>query len=205
MREKICIDDNWLFHLGDLKKEIPKTKGPIYISSKSETEKWSPAARYYDDKSDSYDDNRAINCDCWKIVNLPHDYMINKTVDKNSNNTRGYVEYENAWYRKHLKISKEDEGKRITLYFEGIATQSDIYVNGHIMKHNYCGYNPFEVDITDVLEYDETALNVVAVYTKSKEHNGWWYEGGGICRHVWLQKTSPYVWKHTAYMFCHRR
>ena len=191
MREKICIDDNWLFHLGDLKKEIPKTKGPIYISSKSETEKWSPAARYYDDKSDSYDDNRALNCDCWKIVNLPHDYMINKTVDKNSNNTRGYVEYENAWYRKHLKISKEDEGKRITLYFEGIATQSDIYVNGHIMKHNYCGYNPFEVDITDVLEYDETALNVVAVYTKSKEHNGWWYEGGGICRHVWLQKTSP--------------
>ena len=59
------------------------------------------------------------------------------------------------------------------------------------MKHNYCGYNPFEVDITDVLEYDETALNVVAVYTNSKEHNGWWYEGGGICRHVWLQKTSP--------------
>ena len=81
MREKICIDDNWLFHLGDLKKEIPKTKGPIYISSKSETEKWSPAARYYDDKSDSYDDNRAINCDCWKIVNLPHDYMVQKTPE----------------------------------------------------------------------------------------------------------------------------
>ena len=191
MREKICIDDNWLFHLGDFKKQTPKYKGPVYISSKSETQKWGPAARFYDDKSDSYDDDRILSCDCWERVDLPHDYMINKTPDKGCNNTRGYVEYENAWYRKHLSISKQDEGRRITLLFEGIATQSDIYVNGHIIKHNYCGYNPIEVDITDVLEYDENAVNVAAVYTNAKAHNGWWYEGGGICRHVWLQKTAP--------------
>ena len=191
MREKICIDDNWLFHSGDFKKQTPKYKGPVYISSKSETQKWGPAARFYDDKSDSYDDDRILSCDCWERVDLPHDYMINKTPDKGCNNTRGYVEYENAWYRKHLSISKQDEDGRITLLFEGIATQSDIYVNGHIMKHNYCGYNPIEVDITDVLEYDENAVNVVAVYTNAKVHNGWWYEGGGICRHVWLQKTAP--------------
>ena len=191
MREKICIDDNWLFHLGDFKKQTPKFKGPVYISSKSETQKWGPAARFYDDKSDSYDDDRILSCDCWERVDLPHDYMINKTPDKGCNNTRGYVEYENAWYRKHLSISKQDEGRRITLLFEGIATQSDIYVNGHIIKHNYCGYNPIEVDITDVLEYDENAVNVVAVYTNAEAHNGWWYEGGGICRHVWLQKTAP--------------
>ena len=191
MREKICIDDNCLFHLGDFKKQTPKFKGPVYISSKSETQKWGPAARFYDDKSDSYDDDRILSCDCWERVDLPHDYMINKTPDKGCNNTRGYVEYENAWYRKHLSISKQDEGRRITLLFEGIATQSDIYVNGHIIKHNYCGYNPIEVDITDVLEYDENAVNVVAVYTNAEAHNGWWYEGGGICRHVWLQKTAP--------------
>ena len=191
MREKICIDDNWLFHLGDFKKQTPKFKGPVYISSKSETQKWGPAARFYDDKSDSYDDDRILSCDCWERVDLPHDYMIIKTPDKGCNNTRGYVEYENAWYRKHLSISKQDEGRRITLLFEGIATQSDIYVNGHIIKHNYCGYNPIEVDITDVLEYDENAVNVVAVYTNAEAHNGWWYEGGGICRHVWLQKTAP--------------
>ena len=191
MREKICIDDNWLFHLGDFEKQTPKCKGPVYISSKSETQKWGPAARFYDDNSDSYADDKIIGCDCWENVCLPHDYMINKTPDKSCNNTRGYVEYENAWYRKHLNITKEDEGKRITLFFEGIATRSDIYVNGHIMKRNYCGYNPIEVDITDVLEYDEAAVNVVAVYTNAEEHNGWWYEGGGICRHVWLQKTAP--------------
>lgn len=191
MREKICIDGNWLFHRGDFDKKTPALKGPVYISSKSESEKWGPAARFYDDKSDSYDDGRELSCDRWETVDLPHDYMIEKTPDRGCNNTRGYVEYENAWYRKYLKITKEDEGKRITLYFEGIATQSDIYVNGHIVKHNYCGYNPFEIDISDVLEYDVTAVNVVAVYTNAKAHNGWWYEGGGICRHVWLQKTAP--------------
>ncbi|HAY97612.1 MAG TPA: hypothetical protein DCY23_04910, partial [Ruminococcaceae bacterium] len=191
MREKICIDDNWLFHLGDFEKQAPKYKGPVYISSKSETQKWGPAARFYDDNSDSYADDRVLNCDGWENIHLPHDYMINRTPDKGCNNTRGYVKYENAWYRKHLNITGEDEGKRITLLFDGIATQSDIYVNGHIMKHNYCGYNPIEIDITDVLEYDEAAVNVVAVYTNAEVHNGWWYEGGGICRHVWLQKTEP--------------
>ena len=191
MRERICIDDNWLFHLGDIKTGTPKLKGPIYISSKSETEKWGPAARFYDDKSDSYDDERSLTCEYWQNVDLPHDYMMTKVPDKSFNNARGYVDYENGWYRKYIKITEADAGKRITLYFEGIATNSVIYVNGHVMKRIYCGYVPFEIDITDVLEYKSDVVNVVAVYTDAKKHSGWWYEGGGICRHVWLQKTDP--------------
>lgn len=78
MREKICIDGNWLFHRGDFDKKTPALKGPVYISSKSESEKWGPAARFYDDKSDSYDDGRELSCDRWETVDLPHDYMIEK-------------------------------------------------------------------------------------------------------------------------------
>ena len=56
------------------------------------------------------------------------------------------------------------------------------------MKHSFTGYTPFEVDITDVCEFD--AENTVAVYVNTEEHEGWWYEGGGIYRHVWLIKTD---------------
>ena len=56
------------------------------------------------------------------------------------------------------------------------------------MKHNYCGYTSFEVDITDVAKFDEE--NTIAVYVDTQHHEGWWYEGGGIYRHVWLLKSS---------------
>ena len=32
--------------------------------------------------------------------------------------------------------------------------------------------------------------NVLAVYVETDEHEGWWYEGGGIYHHVWLNKTA---------------
>ena len=100
----------------------------------------------------------------------------------------GYLKYENAWYRKHFMLDEKDRDKRITLYFEGIATKATVYLNGCLLKHNYCGYTPFEVDITDYAFFDKE--NILAVYVDTSEHEGWWYEGGGIYRHVWLIKTS---------------
>jgi beta-galactosidase len=56
------------------------------------------------------------------------------------------------------------------------------------MARNHCGYTSFEVDITDVVRFDD--VNVVAVYVDASDHEGWWYEGAGIYRHVWLIKTE---------------
>ena len=56
------------------------------------------------------------------------------------------------------------------------------------MKHNFCGYTPFEVDITDNVFFDKE--NIVAVYANADSHEGWWYQGGGIYRNVWLIKTA---------------
>lgn len=75
-----------------------------------------------------------------------------------------------------------------SLLFEGIATHATIYVNGCLMKHSFCGYTEFEVDITDVADFEEE--NTVSVYVNTEHHEGWWYEGGGIYRHVWLVKTE---------------
>lgn len=57
------------------------------------------------------------------------------------------------------------------------------------MKHNFCGYTSFEVDITDNAYFGEKE-NILAVYVNTEEYEGWWYQGGGIYRDVWLKKTD---------------
>ncbi|HEY0777851.1 MAG TPA: beta-galactosidase GalA, partial [Gemmatirosa sp.] len=51
------------------------------------------------------------------------------------------------------------------------------------------GYAPFRFDITDVANVG--GPNVLVVHVDATEHEGWFYEGAGIYRHVWLVKTHP--------------
>lgn len=193
MREKILFDDDWLFHCGDIETKLPADKGPVYCQSKTESMVWGPACRHYNAIPDDFntENDHEICTDLWERIDLPHDYIIRQTPSKYENNTLGYFRYENAWYRKKFRLADKDEGKRITLLFEGIATDSYIYLNGCILKRNFCGYNSFEVDITDVVKTGDKNENVLAVYTSTSRHEGWWYEGGGIYRHVWMIKTEP--------------
>ncbi len=187
MREKILFDDDWLFHKGDIDIKFPLDKGPVYAQSKTERMMWGPASRCYKAVPDNY--GYSLNTDLWEHVTIPHDYVIYQKPSKDENNALGFFKYENAWYRKTFKLSPEDKNKRITLIFDGVATHATVYVNGCLMKHNFCGYTTFEVDITDVVDFGETE-NLLAVYVETNSHEGWWYEGGGIYRHVWLKKTD---------------
>lgn len=188
MREKILFDSDWLFHRGDIEYPLPQTKGIMYISAKTERMHLGPAAVGYYVSADSYDNRAAHNPERWRKVELPHDYVIEGVSEESGNNALGFLPYDNAWYRKKFILPAEDEGRRITLFFEGVATHATVYLNGCLMKHNFCGYNSFEVDITDAAKYGEE--NLLAVYVSTESHEGWWYEGGGIYRHVYLCKTD---------------
>lgn len=188
MREKILFDENWLFHRGDIIRKRPSVKGPIYSGAKTVRERWGAASPAYNDSADDYG-NGEFNSDRWERVTLPHDYVIEGEFDKNENNALGYLKYDNAWYRRHFRLDESDRDRRLTLYFEGVSGQSVIYLNGVPLYHNFCGYTSFEVDITDFVLFDRD--NVLAVYIDASHHESWWYEGGGIYRHVWLIKTAP--------------
>ena len=187
MRETVLWDENWKFHRGDLPKRDTVMKGPDYTGSKTQSMVLGPAAYHYNDESDSYFPE-TMSEQLWENVDLPHDYVIEGVPDKAYPQALGYLKYENAWYRKHFSLDAADADKRITLYFEGVATHATVYVNGCVLKHNFCGYAPFEVDITDFVFFDKD--NVLAVYTDASTREGWWYQGGGIYRHVWLVKTA---------------
>ena len=191
MREKILFDEKWMFHRGDIDIEPPKDKGPVYAQAKVQRKMWGPASRAYNAWPNNYGQRRKMEI-CthkWEWINLPHDYIISQIPSRDENNALGYYKYENAWYRKIFNIPEDDKNKRITLFFEGVATHATVYLNGCLLKHNYCGYTSFEVDLTDHLKFGDEE-NVIAVYVETDEHEGWWYEGAGIYRHVWLCKTD---------------
>lgn len=188
-REKISFDKDWFFHKGDINTSISDEKGVNYIGGKTERYHVGPAAKDYYVSVDSFENNMEHKTESWVKVDLPHDYLAGEVPDKKYNCALGFVNYENAWYIKKFKLTDEDRGKHISLLFEGVATHATVYLNGGLMKHNFCGYTSFEVDISDMVRFNE--VNTLSVYVDTREHEGWWYEGGGIYRHVYMIKNAP--------------
>ena len=185
MREKLLMNRDWLFYFGDPSYvKVKRTTGDqTYRGSRAQNARG--AARF------DFDDSG------WKTVQLPHDFVyengqvlvqnINSisTIEKNGYpNDRGC-----GWYRRYFRLKEEDQGRRITILFDGVATHCRVYVNSILMKENYTAGIGFEVDITDIAKYGSDP-NVISVYCDCHDYEAWYYEGGGIYRDVWLIKTD---------------
>ena len=154
MRTKNLFNSGWRFHEGELKVGDPPTpKGPQYRRAKAEVAQWGPANRYYYDTNTWNPAGTVVCTEQWKDVTLPHDYVVNQIPTPDGNEGLGYMVTKNSWYRKTFKLPEEDKGKRITLYFEGVTNCCTVWVNSCLVKRNFCGYVPFEVDITDYAVY----------------------------------------------------
>ena len=107
---------------------------------------------------------------------------------------RAFPENSVGWYRRELEIPEADRGRRIALEFDGVFRDASVFVNGFLVGHEPSGYASFQIDVSDYLKYG--GRNVVAVRVDASKEEGWFYEGAGIYRHVWLTKTAPI---HVAY------
>jgi beta-galactosidase len=175
MREKLLLDIGWQFHKGDVEYRPYRGHDITYLASKAEHAKGA-AARDHDDRN-------------WRTVDLPHDYVVGGTPDPSENHDHGCLARENAWYRRTFTLDAEDHDRRVTLLFDGVVSRCTVWVNGYLLARSFTGAIGFEVDFTDVARYGED-VNVVAVHVDNSDFEGWYYEGGGIYRHVWLVKTD---------------
>lgn len=131
----------------------------------------------------------------WTEVDVPHDWVIENTF-VNDNNLgsqpagNGYLPTGIGFYRKEFEIPATDVGRKISIEFDGIFRNSSVWVNGHLLGNHQSGYTPSNYDLSDVLRYGNEGKNVILVRVDASEYEGWWYEGGGIYRHVWLIKTD---------------
>ncbi len=185
-QQVINFDDYWKFHFG-------------HASDPSKDFKYG-VANIFSKTGGAYEtaiDPNFADSD-WTNLNLPHDWAIevpfanNPNFDVESHGFRkvGGLFPENSigWYRKHFKIAKSDSGNRFQLQFDGVFRNASIWVNGIYTGNNLSGYLGVNYDITDFINYEKE--NVITVRVDATQYEGWFYEGAGIYRHVWLQKLS---------------
>ncbi len=125
----------------------------------------------------------------WKTVHLPHDYLLESPFTPTADASHGSLTQNPAWYRKSFTIPKSYQGKDIWLEFDGVYRNSIVWLNGHKLGFHSTGYIGFRHDIAPFLHYG--GINKVAVHVDPRQSEGWWYEGAGLYRHVWLNVTDP--------------
>ena len=128
----------------------------------------------------------------WRTLDLPHDWSIEGKVNpKNpTGGGGGYFPAGIGWYRKTFKAPSAWKGKSISIYFEGVYMNSEVFINGKSLGVYPYGYSSFMYELTPYLNFDQE--NVIAVRVdNSKQMNSRWYSGSGIYRHVWLMATNP--------------
>jgi beta-galactosidase len=125
----------------------------------------------------------------WRSINLPHDWSIEGDFNSQLASCTGYLPGGFGWYRKSFDIPQNYVGKTITIQFDGVYCNSEVWVNGkYIGKHPY-GYTSFYYNLTPYLEIGKK--NIIAVRVDHMKYaDTRWYSGSGIYRHVWLTATN---------------
>ncbi|EXK80639.1 hypothetical protein FOQG_14845 [Fusarium oxysporum f. sp. raphani 54005] len=133
----------------------------------------------------------------WRAVNLPHDWRFEQKPSPDHPEAadyprtwQGFFPTGVAYYRKLFELQRSELGERCSITFGGIAGYSDIWLNGFWLGQQSTSYSPVTFDVTELLRFGSDGPNVMLVQTDTREPEGWWYEGGGIYRHVWLDTHS---------------
>ncbi len=95
-----------------------------------------------------------------------------------------------GWYRKTFNLPNSLKEKKLSVVFDGVYMNCQIWVNGNQIGEHPYGYTTFEVDITPYVHFGSQP-NVLAVKVDTSGRHTRWYSGSGIYRHVWLKQTNP--------------
>ena len=175
-RQRLLMDFGWKFHLGD---------------------DWGTGERLDKAGQSTGPANPNFSDLAWRSLNLPHDWAIRialrskrPTPDHGFKPVGpGFTNNSVGWYRRSFPLPMEDKDKRIWLEFDGACRDCRVFLNGYLIGHHESGYGSFRYDITDVANCGGN--NILAVRVDASEFEGWFYEGAGIYRHVWLVTTGP--------------
>jgi beta-galactosidase len=183
-REHLRMDFNWKFQLGnaaDPKADFGFGEHLSYLAKQG----LGPAVLF-----ESFDDSK------WENVNLPHDWGMELPFTNAAEGAwgsrplgRSFPSTSVGWYRKVFSIPTSDKGRRLSVEFEGVCHDCKVFVNGIFLGAHFSGYTSFSFDITDAVHYG--GHNELVVRVDAQDNEGWWYQGAGIYRHVWLTKTAP--------------
>ncbi|WP_035429299.1 beta-galactosidase GalA [Asticcacaulis sp. AC466] len=196
-RERILFDFDWRFALGhaaDVNRDFGFGRDQKTYAKQGKDDVAEPASADFD-------------AHLWQAVDLPHDWAVALPFARNDyfippENPedgdpgaghgykaigRRFPENSIGWYRKVFDLTAADADKTLTLEFDGVFRDALVILNGYILTRHESGYTPFNVDITNYI--NTNGPNILLVRADASLGEGWFYEGAGIYRHVWLVKT----------------
>jgi beta-galactosidase len=182
------FDQSWKFYKGDIPMFEAVKAG--MLGGLSDVQKREGKDNvYYQDKEHHFE----IKPKDWQDVTLPHDWCVEEdhTFSKDEVQcSHGYLPRGVGFYRKVFDLPANLRDGKISLMFDGIFRNSTLWLNGHLLRQHRSGYTSFEMDITEVARCGKEGSNCLLIRVDAREAEGWWYEGCGIYRHVWLCATD---------------
>ena len=70
-------------------------------------------------------------------------------------------------YRRTFDAPSDWKGKKVSVTFDAVAHEAEVYINGKFVIKHSCGYTAFTADLTDHIDYG--GKNVIAVKCDSRE------------------------------------
>lgn len=145
----------------------------------------------------------SFNDKSWALVTVPHDWAIYGPFDENNdlqivkitqNNEQketrktgrtGALPYMGiGWYRTKFTVPVLAANDEVSLMFEGVMSNSTIFVNGKEVGNWPYGYSSFHFNISSFLIKGKP--NTLSVRVDNKPESSRWYPGAGIYRNVHL-------------------
>ena len=204
-REKASLDFGWRFHPGDAPEagakfdypevtDLAKTRVDEVGKEGSLADVTEAAAKNIGSDvpfvRPDFDDHG------WRQLDLPHDWAVELPFDPKADAMHGfkpvgpgYPQNSIGWYRREFDLPASDKGRTLWLEFDGVYRNSLVWLNGHCLGRHLSGYSSFRYDISKFANVG--GKNTLVVRVDASRFEGWFYEGAGIYRHVWLEKTGP--------------
>jgi beta-galactosidase len=156
-----------------------------------------PTGAYANAQDPGFDDSG------WRDLDVPHDWSIELAPVQNASTSSatGFLPGGLAWYRKHFTLPSSLAGQRISIEFDGIYRNSNVYLNGKLLGNHPYAYTGFSYDLTGLVHTDGATADVIAVSAADQQPSSRWYSGDGIFRNVYLVVTGAvHVARHGVFV-----
>lgn len=129
---------------------------------------------------------RSYNDNSWEVTRVPHDWSIAGEIKQENASGRhgGFYPTGVGYYRKTFDFDNTWKGKRVSVTFDGVMSNSKVWINDQLLGERPNGYVGFTYDLTPYLEQGNNTLAVRV--DNSAQPNSRWYTGSGIYRNVWI-------------------
>eukprot|EP01043_Picozoa_sp_COSAG02_P059190 COSAG02_NODE_7499_length_2984_cov_4.055113_2_plen_564_part_00 len=121
--------------------------------------------------------------------------MVEGNFSASNDISQGFLPFGAAWYRKDFSLPPSAKGQATYLEFDGVMVSNQVWLNGHFLGNHSSGYTPFRFRLNDT-DLNWSGKNILAVRADASKRAdawqiAWYYDGGGIYRHVSLTVAPP--------------